>query len=394
MEKNFLPYGKQDINDEDIKSVNNVLKSDFLTQGTVHKEFERAVSKKVESKYCVSFNSATSGLHIACLALKLGKGDILWTTPNTFVASANCAIYCGAQIDFVDIEAHTGLMSIELLEVKLREASKVGKLPKIIIPVHLAGSSCDMPSIYNLSKEYGFRIIEDASHAIGGQCNDFKVGSCKYSDITVFSLHPVKIITSAEGGLATTNSESLYYLMRALSNHGIIKEKHRFLGNNYELWRYEQQSLGFNYRLSDVHAALGLSQLKRLDLFVQKRNEIACTYKEKLANLPLKTLIPYSFVKSTYHLFIVQLQIVDKEFHEYIFNYLRSKGIGVQLHYLPVHLQPFYLKMGFSEGLFPNSENFAISSFSLPIFTSLSNDDITRVVDALSSALKVNKNKF
>ena len=394
MEKNFLPYGKQDINDEDIKSVNKVLKSDFLTQGTVHKEFERAVSKKVDSKYCVSFNSATSGLHIACLALKLGKGDILWTTPNTFVASANCAIYCGAQIDFVDIEAHTGLMSIELLEVKLREASKVGKLPKIIIPVHLAGSSCDMPSIYNLSKEYGFRIIEDASHAIGGQCNDFKVGSCKYSDITVFSLHPVKIITSAEGGLATTNSESLYYLMRTLSNHGIIKEKHRFLGNNYELWRYEQQSLGFNYRLSDVHAALGLSQLKRLDLFVQKRNEIACTYKEKLANLPLKTLIPYSFVKSTYHLFIVQLQIVDKEFHEYIFNYLRSKGIGVQLHYLPVHLQPFYLKMGFSKGLFPNSENFAISSFSLPIFTSLSNDDITRVVNALSSALKVNKNKF
>ena len=223
MEKNFLPYGKQDINDEDIKSGNNVLKSDFLTQGTVHKEFERAVSKKVESKYCVSFNSATSGLHIACLALKLGKGDILWTTPNTFVGSANCAIYCGAQIDFVDIEAHTGLMSIELLEVKLREASKVGKLPKIIIPVHLAGSSCDMPSIYNLSKEYGFRIIEEASHAIGGLCNDFKVGSCKYSDITVFSLHPVKIITSAEGGFATTNSESLYYLMRALSNHGIIK---------------------------------------------------------------------------------------------------------------------------------------------------------------------------
>ena len=282
-------------------------------------------------------------------------------------------------------------MSIELLEEKLYEASKMGKLPKIIVPVHLAGSSCDMASIFNLSKKFGFHIIEDASHAIGGLCNNFKVGSCKYSDITVFSLHPVKIITSAEGGLATTNSESLSYLMRSLANHGITKDQQKFFGNNRELWRYEQQRLGYNYRLSDVHASLGISQLKRLDFFIQRRNEIAKTYKKELADLPLKTLKPYDFVRSTYHLFIVQLPSANKEFHEYIFNYLRSKGIGVQLHYLPVHLQPFYLNMGFSKGLFPNSENYAISSFSLPIFTSLSEEDITRVVNELKTALNSNK---
>ena len=386
-----MPYGKHDINEEDVESVNNVLKSDFLTQGKIHKQFEDAISLKVNSKYCVSFNSATSGLHIACLALGLGKGDILWTTPTTFVASANCAIYCGANVDFVDIDSKTGLMSIELLEAKLCKASKEGKLPKIIIPVHLAGSCCDMPRIYNLSKKYGFRIIEDASHAIGGICNNSKVGACKYSDITVFSLHPVKIITSAEGGLATTNSESLSYLMRSLANHGITKDKENFVGNNLELWRYEQQRLGFNYRLSDVHAALGISQLKRLDFFIQRRNEIALAYKKELSDLPLKTLTPYDFVKSTFHLFIVQLPLGNKEFHEYIFNYLRSKRIGVQLHYLPVHLQPFYLNMGFSKGLFPNSENYAISSFSLPIFTSITNDDITRVVNELRSALNSKK---
>ena len=391
MEKNYLPYGKQDINDEDIKSVNNVLKSNFLTQGTVHKDFEKAIAAKVNSKYCVSFNSATSGLHVACLSLGLGKGDVVWTTPNTFVASANCAIYCGAQIDFVDIEETTGLISIELLESKLKRAAKNNKLPKIIIPVHLAGSSCDMPSIYKLSLKYGFRIIEDASHAIGGKCNNFNVGSCKYSDITVFSLHPVKIITSAEGGLATTNSKSISTLMRTFSNHGITKDHQIFKGNNFESWRYEQQNLGFNYRLSDVHAAIGISQLNRLDFFVNKRNKIADTYKRKLINLPLKFLNPLDFVKSTYHLFIVQLDKSDKETHEFIFNYLRSKGIGVQLHYLPVHLQPFYLNLGFSKGLFPNAEQYAISSFSLPIFPSITDDDIYRVVNELTNAFKYSK---
>ncbi len=394
MEKNFLPYSRQDISEQDIQSVNNVLRSEFLTQGNVYKEFENAIAAKVKSKYCISFNSATSALHIACLALGLRKGDILWTTPTTFVASANCAIYCGAEIDFVDIDLKTGLMSVELLEAKLCEASKIGKLPKIIIPVHLAGSSCDMPSINNLSKKYGFRIIEDASHAIGGVCNGFNVGSCEYSDITVFSLHPVKIITSAEGGLATTNTKSISDLMRTLSNHGITKDKNNFIGDNFESWRYEQQTLGFNYRLSDVHAALGISQLDRLDFFIKKRNDIANTYKKELANLPLNFLTPYDFVKSTYHLFIVKLNKSNKEIHENIFNYLRSKSIGVQLHYLPVHLQPFYLNMGFYKGLFPNSENYAISSFSLPIFTSITNEDIKRVVHELSNALKFQKNIY
>ncbi len=394
LEKDFLPYSKQDISEEDIHSVNNVLRSEFLTQGNVYKEFENAVATKVKSKYCVSFNSATSALHLACLALGLRKGDILWTTPTTFVASANCAIYCGAKIDFVDIDLKTGLMSIELLEAKLREASKIGKLPKIIIPVHLGGSSCDMPTINNLSKKYGFRIIEDASHAIGGICNGFSVGSCAYSDISVFSLHPVKIITSAEGGLATTNSKSLSDKMRTLSNHGIIRDKNNFVGENFESWRYEQQSLGFNYRLSDVHAALGISQLKRLDFFIKKRNEIANTYKKELANLPLNFLTPSDFVKSTYHLFIVKLDKSNKEIHENIFNYLRTKGIGVQLHYSPVHLQPFYLNMGFKKGLFPNSEKYAISSFSLPIFTSITNKDIKRVVNELSNAIKFEKNMY
>ena len=394
LKKNFLPYSKQDISEEDILSVSKVLKSEFLTQGPIHKEFENAIAEKVESKFCVSFNSATSALHIACLALELEKNDILWTTPTTFVASANCAVYCGAKIDFVDIDSNTGLISIELLEAKLSKASKIGKLPKIIIPVHLAGSSCDMPRIYDLSKKYGFKIIEDASHAIGGMCNGFMVGSCKYSDITVFSLHPVKIITSAEGGLATTNSESLSKKMRTLSNHGIVRDKNNFVGENFESWRYEQQLLGFNYRLSDVHAALGISQLQRLDFFIKKRNEIADEYKKELANLPIKFLNPLDFVKSTYHLFIVQLDTFDKDIHENIFNYLRSKEIGVQLHYLPVHLQPYYLNMGFSKGSFPNSENYAISSFSLPIFTSITNDEIKRVVNELSNALSQNKKIF
>mgnify|MGYP003349976617 CR=1 FL=1 len=263
----------------------------------------------------------------------------------------------------------------------------IGKLPKIVIPVHLAGSSCDMPNIFKLSKKYGFRIIEDASHAIGGVCKNFKVGSCRYSDITVFSLHPVKIITSAEGGLATTNSESLSYLMRTLANHGITKDQQNFVGKNLELWRYEQQRLGYNYRLSDVHAALGISQLKRLDFFIQRRNEIAKAYKKELADLPLKTLIPYDFVRSTFHLFIVQLPSANKAFHEYIFNYLRSKGIGVQLHYLPVHLHPYYRSLGFKEGDFPNAEKYSSEALSIPIYYELSDNEQKKIVSKISAIL-------
>lgn len=380
MNSEFLPYGRQNINDKDIKSVIEVLKSDFLTQGKVHKEFENQISKKVKSGFCVSFNSATSALHIACMALNLKKGDYLWTTPITFVASANCARYCNAEVDFVDIEEKTGLMAPELLEQKLINASKEGKLPKIVIPVHLAGASCNMPKIYELSKIYGFHIVEDASHAIGGSCNNYAVGSCKYSDITVFSLHPVKIITSAEGGLATTNSSRLCKRMRTLASHGITKDQEDFVGKNFENWIYEQQELGFNYRLSDVHAALGLSQLERLDYFVDKRNNIADFYKNEFSKLPIKTLEPYDYVRSTYHLFIVQLEDDYTKHHEYIFNYLRGNGIGVQLHYLPVHLQPYYIDLGFSQGNYPLSEKYSKKSFSLPIFPSLKEEDIIRVI--------------
>lgn len=380
MNSEFLPYGRHNINDEDIKSVIRVLESDYLTQGEVHIKFENSVSSKVGSSYCVSFNSATSALHIACMALDLKKGDYLWTTPITFVASANCARYCNAEVDFVDIEEKTGLMSPELLEEKLYRASKEGKLPKIVIPVHLAGASCNMPRIYELSKIYGFHIVEDASHAIGGSCNNYSVGSCKYSDITVFSLHPVKIITSAEGGLATTNSITLSKRMRTLASHGITKDQDDFVGKNFENWRYEQQELGFNYRLSDVHAALGVSQLERLEYFIDRRNNIANFYKNELSKLPIKTLDPYDYVRSTYHLFIVQLEDDFIDHHEYIFNYLRGNGIGVQLHYLPVHLQPYYTDLGFSKGYYPLSEKYSKKSFSLPIFPSLKEEDILKVI--------------
>ena len=394
MDSQFLPYGKQDINEDDIENVVNVLKSDFLTQGPTHTKFEKEIAKKVNSKYCVSFNSATSALHIACLSLGLGKSDIVWTSPITFVASANCARYCGADVDFVDIDKETGLMSILCLEKKLVEAQKNRKLPKIVIPVHLAGVSCNMKKIHELAKKYNFFIIEDASHALGGKYEEFSVGSCKYSDITIFSLHPVKIITSAEGGLATANSEFIADKMRSLSSHGITKDKKKFIGNSFELWRYEQQDLGYNFRLNDVSAALGLSQLKRLDKFIDKRNKIAKIYLNKLSKLPLKFLIPPDKVKSSYHLFIVQLEDEYICHYEYFFNFLRSKNIGVQLHYLPVHLQPYYQKLGFKNEMFPEAEKYSKSSMSIPIFPYIQKEDIERVVRNIEILFEeISKNK-
>ncbi len=385
MNKIIVPYGRQDINDDDVNTVAKALRSDFLTQGSLHIEFEEAISTKVNSKYCVSVNSATSALHLACLALGLGEGDILWTTPITFVASANCGRYCGAKVDFVDIEERTGLISIEKLEKKLLEASKIDQLPKIVLPVHLAGASCEMSEISRLSKKYGFFIIEDASHALGGTYNQDPVGSCKFSDITVFSLHPVKIITSAEGGLATTNCPTIYEKLKCLRSHGITKDKKKFIGGSFELWRYEQHELGFNFRLSDVNSALGLSQLKRLDQFIQKRNQIAKLYIDELSSLPLNFLLPMQNVISSYHLFIVQLDNKNKEFHESFFNYLISKGIGVQLHYLPVHLQPYYSNMGFLKGQYPIAERYAISSLSLPMFPGLKKQEIQFVINQCKS---------
>ena len=387
MTDSFIPYGKQEISEDDIASVIDVLKSDFLTQGPIIEKFEEAISSTVHSSHSVSFNSATSALHIACLSLNLQPNDILWTTPITFVASANCGLYCGAKIDFVDIDPSTGLICIKELRRKLEFSKSSGTLPKILIPVHLAGTSCDMPEIYKLSKQYGFSIIEDASHAIGGSCHNAKVGSCKYSDITIFSLHPVKIITSGEGGIASTNSNYLSERMRCLRSHGIIKDKNLFKTSNRPPWSYEQQYLGYNYRMTDILAALGLSQLTKLKVFIERRNEIIEDYKLKLSNLPITFLEVPNSIQSSNHLAIIKLDNKKEDFHRYVFESLRKANIGVQLHYSPVHLQPFYKNLGFNHGDFPNAEEYSTNAISLPIFPSLLKKEFKRVVNTLNIIL-------
>tara|TARA_Y100001968_G_C19400570_1_gene740794 strand:- start:850 stop:1914 length:1065 start_codon:yes stop_codon:yes gene_type:complete len=350
-------------------------------------KFEAAISKTVNCKYSVAVNSGTSALHLACMALGLKEGDFLWTSPITFVASANCGLYCGAKIDFVDIDPKTGLICSEKLRKKLESAFISGTLPKIVIPVHLAGTSCDMQKIYELSKQYGFKIIEDASHAIGGSCNNYPVGSCKYSDLTVFSLHPVKIITSAEGGIASTNNEELAEKIRCLRSHGIIKDSRLFRTSNQGQWCYEQQQLGYNYRMSDILAALGLSQLSRLKIFIKKRIEIIAKYKESLSELPLDLLEVPNNIKSSYHLAIIRLHNKNEEFHKYIFDNLRAHNIGVQVHYTPVHLQPYYIDLGFSNGDFPQAEDYSKNAISLPIYPYLSNEDFTKIINKLDNLL-------
>ena len=383
--KNFIPYGKQNINKSDINAIIKVLKSNYLTQGPVVENFEWEISKKVNSDYSIAVNSATSALHIACLSLGLKKGDYLWTSPITFVASANCGLYCGAKVDFVDIDPNTALISIKLLKEKLEKAKLENKLPKIIIPVHLAGSSCDMREIFNLSKIYGFSIIEDASHAIGGKYQDKPIGNCKYSDISIFSFHPVKIITTAEGGVAVTNNIQLAQRMKDLRSHCIIKDSVRFIEKTTPLWRYEMQDIGFNYRMNEIQAALGLSQLKRLERIVERRNLIYKKYKKLLCNAPLKLLKIPQNAHSSIHLVIVKLDNIDK--YEYIFNEMRAKGIGVQLHYWPVHLQPYYKNLGFKKGDFKHSEDYAKRSFSLPVYPELKNSDINRICHELSKLI-------
>ncbi len=338
----FIPYGKHQVSQSDIDKVVDVLKNKNLTQGNVLVEFEIGISKKLGSNYCVAVNSATSALHLACLALGLDKGDYLWTSPNSFVASANCGIYCGAEIDFVDIDENTGLISIYKLKKKLELAKKNNKLPKVIIPVHLAGAICKMDEIFDLSKKYNFSIIEDASHAIGAKYKNEYVGNCKYSDFTVFSFHPVKIITTGEGGCLTTNKQNLFQLTAKLRSHGITKNSDEFEFPSPGDWSYEQQMLGFNYRLSDINAALGLSQLQRLDDIVYERNKKLLFYKDILSNLKINFLEIPKEVYSSVHLAIIRLENKDPKFHKAVFDKLRSNGIGVQLHYLPIHLHPFF----------------------------------------------------
>ena len=375
IKKNHIPYGKQSISEDDIAAVNDVLRSDFITQGPIAKEFESTLAKTVNAKHAISTNSATSALHISCLALGLQKGDILWTSTNTFVASANCALYCDADIDFVDIEIETGLISINLLEQKLIKARKENKLPKVIIPVHFAGTSCQMKEIYKLSKEYKFSIIEDASHAIGGSYNDELIGNCRYSDITVFSFHPVKIITTGEGGMITTNNSRLANKLEKLRSHGITKDRSDFVGENIFSWTYEQQDLGFNYRMCDLNAALGLSQLKRIKTIIKERNYLLSKYKLILKDLPITFLeIPNNIISSV-HLAIILLDPEIAKYHSLLFDLMRSSNIGVQLHYIPVHHQPYYKSIGFYEGQFSVSEDYACRAITLPLFPGLTSSE-------------------
>lgn len=382
----MIPYGKQDINQNDINSVIEVLKSDFITQGPKVPVFEDEVAKYCTSDFAIAVNSATSALHIACLALDLKKGDILWTSPNSFVASANCALYCNAKVDFVDIDSRTYNISVEALEKKLIQAELVNKLPKALIPVHFAGQSCNMRKIHKLSKKYGFYIIEDASHAIGGRYLDKPIGSCEYSDITVFSFHPVKIITTAEGGIATTNSEELFSKMNLLRSHGITRELSKQLKKSEGSWYYQQVQLGFNYRMTDLQAALGISQMKRLDKFVSKRHLLRKKYDLLLNNLPVVKPYQDNESYSAFHLYPIQ---VDKrktnKNRQQIFNQLRRQSIGVNVHYIPIHTQPYFKKLGFRDGDFPQSETYYKEAISLPIYYSMTDVEQEKVVKALQS---------
>ena len=384
----MIPYGKQDISQEDIDAVVDVLKSDFLTQGPKVPAFESSLTSHTGADYALAVNSATSALHIACMALELGEGDWLWTSPVTFVASANAGLYCGAKVDFVDIDSRTYNLCPIKLERKLEDASLKGRLPKVLVPVHLCGQPCDMKRIRELCNKYNVKIVEDASHAIGGSYQGVPIGSCKYSDITVFSFHPVKIVTTAEGGAALTNDHELAEKMALYRSHGITRDQNMMTEPSHGSWYYQQIELGYNYRMTDVQAALGVSQMRRLSEFVSKRHHIARRYDRLLNGLPVE--IPYQ-LDDTYsglHLYVIRLKLdeIDRS-HKQVFEGLREKGIGVNVHYIPVHLQPYYAAMGFQQGDFPESEEYYSEAISLPMYPNLSEEDQDRVVGVLSSLL-------
>jgi len=385
----MIPYGKQDINQCDIDSVVNVLQSDFLTQGPQVPLFEKKVSDYCGSEFAVATNSATSALHIACLALGLEKGDYLWTSPNTFVASANCGLYCGAKVDFVDIDPLTYNLSVEELKNKLFHAKQENKLPKIVIPVHFAGQSCDMAKIHLLSKEYGFKIVEDASHAIGGKYLDRPIGGCHYSDITIFSFHPVKIITTAEGGLATTNDKDLMERMQLFRNHGVTRNSKLMKKKSEGQWYYQQIALGFNYRMTELQAALGRTQIKRLDEFVALRHKHKIRYDKLIKNLPI--ILPYQDLNSfsALHLYPIQIK-VDKlrRTRKEIFDLLLKNNIGVNVHYIPVYSQPYYENMGFNKANFPNTERYYKNGLSIPLFHAMTIEQQDQVISVLEKILK------
>lgn len=385
----MIPYGRQDISQTDIDAVVEVLRSDLLTQGPMVPRFEDAVANYCGAQHAVAVNSATSALHIACIALDLQAGDWLWTSPNTFVASANCALYCGAKVDFVDIDSRTYNMSVERLEEKLERAEKEGRLPKIVMPVHFAGQPCDMSAIEALSLRYGFRIIEDASHAIGASYNNIKVGSCAHSHITVFSFHPVKIITTGEGGMAVTKDPVLADHMRRLRVHGVTSDKELMhLRPKNEIWNYQQIDLGFNYRMTDIQGALGLSQMSRLDEFVQRRHQLANCYDDVLKTLPIVTpwQAPQTF--SSYHLYPIRIsERKCKKTQRQVYDTLWQKGVAANLHYIPVHRQPYFEKLGFKAGDFPIAEIFHREVISIPMYPELSRQQQETVVRILQGAL-------
>lgn len=384
----MIPYGRQDVTDADIAAVVEVLRSDFLTQGPVVPRFERALADYCGARHALAVNSATSALHIACMALGLGPGDWLWTSPVTFVASANCGRYCGASVDFVDIDARTYTMCPKALEQKLVEAEREGRLPKVVVPVHLCGQSCDMRAIHALGRKFGFSIIEDASHAVGGKYLGEPIGNCRFSDVAVFSFHPVKIITSAEGGMALTNNDELARRMDLHRSHGITRDPALMTHEPDGGWYYQQVELGYNYRLTEMQAALGLSQAQRIDDYVARRHDLARRYDLLLASLPVTTPWQHPDAYSGLHLYVIRLhlQAIGRS-HRQVFDALRADGIGVNLHYIPVHTQPYYRAFGFAEGDFPESERYYAEAISLPMYPTMTDAQLEWVVGRLAEAV-------
>jgi UDP-4-amino-4,6-dideoxy-N-acetyl-beta-L-altrosamine transaminase len=384
----MIPYGRQDIGDAEVAAVTEVLRSDWLTQGPAIEELERAMAAYCGARYAVAVCNGTAALHVACMAIALKPGDILWTSPNSFVASANCARYCGADVDFVDIDPRTYNMDPAALAKKLEQADRVGKLPKAIIPVHFSGQPCDMAAIGALAKRYGVKVIEDASHAVGADYRGVKIGAGAHSDMTVFSFHPVKIITTAEGGMVMTNDEELYRRLAMLRTHGITRDPDLMTEESEGGWYYEQIELGYNYRITDVQAALGLVQLGRIEPFLARRRELALRYDAALADLPLTLPWQHPDGRSAYHLYVIKLDLAAiGKTRRQVYDGLRAAGIGVQVHYIPIHVQPYYRKLGFAPGQFPQAEAYYAAALSLPIFTRLTDANQDNVIDALRRIL-------
>nr|WP_199066759.1 UDP-4-amino-4,6-dideoxy-N-acetyl-beta-L-altrosamine transaminase [Chromobacterium sp. ASV5] len=380
-----IPYGRQSISDDDIAAVEAVLRSDWLTQGPAIERFERMVAERCGARYAVAVSNATAALHIACLGMDIGPGDLVWTVPNTFVASANCARYCGADVDFVDIDADTFNLSLDALRAKLAQAECLGRLPDLLIPVHFAGQSCQMAEIASLAERYGFRVLEDASHAIGGSYGGAPVGSCRHSDAVVFSFHPVKIITSGEGGMVLTNDPALRQRLLRLRSHGITRDAGQMQGEAEGDWCYQQLELGYNYRLTDLQAALGCSQLERLDAFVARRRRLQAAYRNALSDLPLRMARQLPETDPAWHLLVVRLE--QPQWRKPMFDALRARGVLVNVHYQPIYQQPYYRQLGFPPGLCPEAEAYYQRALSLPLYFDLSDEAFDRVIAAFRTSL-------